>query len=59
VLYIDKSPNETDVLRSVALMRLMLDTVDVVSLADFSLNQRRKFSPTLQAECVRLGVNLL
>lgn len=56
-LHINSKPSDKDLLRTVALSRLMLDNIKRISLVDYAMSQPRLTDALLQ-QCVELGVNI-
>ncbi|MCS6988578.1 MAG: hypothetical protein NZM06_03590 [Chloroherpetonaceae bacterium] len=57
LLYLDGKFSDRGLLRSIALMRLMLDNLDAISLSDYDLSQEKKIDAELFRQCVELGLN--
>ena len=58
MLDLDAKFSDRELLRTVALMRLMLDNLDTISLADYDLSQEKKLDADLLRQCVEVGLNL-
>jgi hypothetical protein len=58
MLDLDAKFSDRELLRTVALMRLMLDNLDTISLADYDLSQEKKLDADLFRQCVEVGLNL-
>jgi 2-iminoacetate synthase ThiH len=57
MLDLDAKFSDRELLRTVALMRLMLDNLDTISLADYDLSQEKKLDADLLRQCVEVGLN--
>ncbi|MGQ9805247.1 MAG: hypothetical protein ACUVRP_04115 [Chlorobiales bacterium] len=57
VLHLDAKFSDRELLRTIALMRLMLDNLDSISLADYDFSQEKKLDPDLFRQCLEVGVN--
>jgi len=57
MLDLDAKFSDRELLRTVALMRLMLDNLDTISLADYDLSQEKKLDADLFRQCVEVGLN--
>ncbi len=57
VLHLDMKFSDRELLRTVALMRLMLDNIDTISLSDYDLWQDKKLDADLFRQCVEVGLN--
>ncbi len=58
MLDLDAKFSDRELLRTVALTRLMLDNLDTISLADYDLSQEKKLDADLLRQCVEVGINL-
>ncbi len=58
VIDLDAKFSDRELLRTVALTRLMLDNIDTISLADYDLSQEKKLDTDLLRQCVETGLNL-
>lgn len=58
VLHLDTKFSDRDLLRTIALMRLMLDNLDSISLADYTFTQEKKLDTDLFRQCLEVGLNL-
>ncbi len=58
VLHLDAKFSDRELLRTVALMRLMLDNIETLSLSDYTLNQEKKLDADLFRQCLEVGLNL-
>ncbi|MFQ3596891.1 MAG: hypothetical protein SNJ55_09180 [Chloroherpetonaceae bacterium] len=58
VLHLDTKFSDRELLRTVALMRLMLDNIETLSLSDYTLNQENKLDTDLFRQCLEVGLNL-
>ncbi|NTV46343.1 MAG: hypothetical protein HGB11_07445 [Chlorobiales bacterium] len=58
VLLLDKGYSDKELLRTIALCRIMLDNIDYISLVDYNLDQTARINPSLLSECVSLGINM-
>ncbi len=58
MLDLDAKFSDRELLRTVALTRLMLDNLDTISLADYDLSQEKKLDADLLRQCVEVGLNL-
>lgn len=56
-LKLDAKFSDKQLLRTVALCRLMLDNFPTISLSDFNLDQSGFITPDLQRQCAELGLN--
>lgn len=57
VLLLDAKFSDRALLRTIALMRLMLDNIDAISLSDYDLSQEKKLDAELFRQCLEAGVN--
>lgn len=57
VLHLDAKFSDRELLRTIALMRLMLDNLDNISLADYDFSQEKKLDSDLFRQCLEVGVN--
>jgi len=57
VLHLDAKFSDRDLLRTVALTRLMLDNIETISLADYDLFQEKKLDADLLRQCIEVGLN--
>lgn len=57
LLHLDAKHSDRGLLRAVALMRLMLDNIDTISLSDYDLSQDKKLDADLFRQCVEVGLN--
>jgi 2-iminoacetate synthase ThiH len=58
VLVLDSKFSDRELLRTVALMRLMLDNLDGISLSDYTLSQEKKLDADLFRQCLEIGLTL-
>jgi 2-iminoacetate synthase ThiH len=58
VLYLDTKFSDRDLLRTIALMRLMLDNIETISLSDYTFTQEKKLDSDLFRQCMEVGLNL-
>ncbi len=58
VLHLDAKFSDRELLRTIALMRLMLDNLDGISLSDYTLTQEKKLDSDLFRQCLEVGLNL-
>ena len=58
MLDLDAKFSDRELLRTVALTRLMLDNIETISLADYDLSQEKKLDADLFRQCVEVGLNL-
>ena len=57
MLDLDAKFSDRELLRTVALTRLMLDNIETISLADYDLSQEKKLDADLFRQCVEVGLN--
>ncbi|NTV45639.1 MAG: hypothetical protein HGB11_03755 [Chlorobiales bacterium] len=57
VLLLDRSYSDKELLRTIALCRIMLDNVNFISLTDYNLDQTARINQALLGECLQLGLN--
>lgn len=58
VILLDSKFSDRELLRTVALMRLMLDNLDGISLSDYTLTQEKKLDADLFRQCLEVGLTL-
>ena len=58
MLDLDAKFSDRELLRTVALTRLMLDNIETISLADYDRSQEKKLDADLLRQCVEVGLNL-
>ncbi len=58
VLHLDAKFSDRELLRTVALMRLMLDNIEIISLSDYTFTQEKKLDADLFRQCLEVGLNL-
>jgi 2-iminoacetate synthase ThiH len=56
-LHLDSTFSDRALLRTIALMRLMLDNIETISLCDYDLRQEKKIDGDLLRQCIDIGLN--